>query len=69
MSSSLDPFLCIGITLASFKLFGKMPVEKERLIILERGTDISYFRADRILDGILKGPEDFPRFREDIYRP
>ena len=58
MSSSLDPFLCIGVTLANFKLFGKMPVEKERLIILERGTDISPFRKDRILDGILKGPVD-----------
>ena len=43
-----------------------MPVEKERLIILEGERDISPFRADRILDGILKGPEDLPRFREDI---
>ena len=44
-----------------------MPVEKERLIILERGRDIWPFRADRILDGILqKIPEDLPRFREDI---
>ena len=61
VGSSLDPFLYIGITLESFKLFGKMPVGKERLIILERGTDISPFRADRILDGILKGPEDLSR--------
>ena len=66
VSSSLDPFLCIGITLASFKLFGKIPVEKVRLIILERETDISPFRVDIILDGILKGPEDLPRFRDDI---
>ena len=62
----MDPFLHIGITLASFNLFGKMPVEKERLIILERGRDNSPFRADRILDSILKGPEDLAGFREDI---
>ena len=43
-----------------------MSVEKERLIILERGTYISPFRADRILYGMLKRLEDLPRFREDI---
>ena len=67
MSSSLDPFLCIGITLANFKLFGKIPVVKDKLIILERGTDISYFREDKILEGILKGPVDLLILKEDIY--
>ena len=62
----MDPFLCIGITLAVFRFVGKIPVVKERLIILERGTEISAFIEDKILEGMLYGPVDLLVLREDI---
>ena len=41
------------ITLAILRLLGNIPVEKERLIILESGLDISDLSAERISAGIL----------------
>ena len=62
----MDPFLKTGITLAVFKLDGKIPVVNERLMIFERGPEISFLTEDRMWGGMLKGPEDLFRFREVI---
>ena len=49
--------------MAVFKLSGNMPVRKERLRILERGTAISLFKEDK---GKLNGPVDLLESKEEI---
>jgi len=44
--------------LAVFKLDGKMPEVKDKLMRFERGTDNSVLTRGRICEGILKGTED-----------
>ena len=42
LSSSLEPFLKIGVILANFKLSGKLPLEKGSLTRNARGSDKLY---------------------------
>ena len=55
-SSSVEPPLCSGITFATFKTSGKMPVEKEALIIRQSGMTIISATIFNSLRGILAGP-------------
>ena len=48
-----EPFLNIGITLATLKLVGTTPVEKEILKIIVRGLDITCLIILRMLTGKL----------------
>ena len=49
-------FLKIGITFTNFKADGKMPVSKDKLIMLVRMLAMSTNTRFKILVGILKGP-------------
>ena len=64
--SNFEPFLNTGITLAIFRFDGKIPVEKDKLIILKIGSKIECFNNVIMLEGILKGPVDLLRSREDM---
>ena len=55
-------FLKIGITLASFKGFGKIPLTKDWLMCLEIGILIVWEYFLRSWVGILFGPIDSLRF-------
>ena len=62
MHSRGSAFLKIGITLASFKDSGKIPVTKDWLMSLEIGILIVLEYFLRTLVGLLFGPIDFLRF-------
>ena len=62
MRSRGSVYLKIGITLASFKDSGKIPVTKDWLMNLEIGILIVLEYFLRSLVGILFGPIDFLRF-------
>ena len=62
MHSRGSAYLKIGITLASFKDSGKIPVTKDWLMNLEIGILIVLENFLRRLVGILFGPNDFLRF-------
>ena len=64
--SRFESFLCLGITLAVFKGVGYIPEEKERLKILTRCVEISFFSNFNILVGTLFRPEDLLSPRKDI---
>lgn len=66
MQLSLSSPLCIGKTFASFSLFGKVPVEKLKLMINVRGMLISFLHSFRIFVGRLFGPFALLFFRELI---
>ena len=44
----------------------KMLEEKERIMIEDKGSDISFLSRDNICGGILNGLEDLSRLREKI---
>ena len=50
-----DPFLNTGITLASLKLLGTMPVEMEVLKIISNGLEITLLIIFNIETSFLKG--------------
>ena len=60
------PFLKIGITLACFKISGKVPDEKDKLIRSDIGLDKHFLKSLRILVGTLPGPAVFYVF--SVYR-
>ena len=47
------PFLKTGNTLATLNLSGTTPVAKDALNIVSKDFDITVFKSQRILDGIL----------------
>ena len=51
-----DPFLNTGITLASLRLLGTMPVEMEVLKRISNGLEITLLIIFNIETNILKGP-------------
>ena len=53
-----------GITLASFSLDGKIPVEKDKLMMSERKEEKVSRLEIIILYGILLGPEDLLSFKD-----
>ena len=55
-----------GITFAVLSLVGKIPVEKDRFISCESGSEISCLRSCKILTGMLKGPLPLFAAREEI---
>ena len=61
-----SPFLKIGITLAIFKLLGKIPDTKDSLKRRERSLEMGVSRIFRSLTGILFGPLDLPSFNDCI---
>ena len=61
-----DPFLYIGITFATLKLLGTIPVSKERLNKISEGLTITLFNVCNAFIGILKGPEALPGFNFEI---
>ena len=62
-----DPlFLNTGITLDTLSAQGKTPAEKDLLIKVEIGSEISRLSSLRTLTGILFGPEDFEAENEPI---
>ena len=52
--------------MATSRRSGKEPEEKDKLIRLERGLEISSFSRRRILIGMLLGPEALFLWREEI---
>lgn len=52
----VDLPLWVGVATVFFNPWGKEPSEKDKLIIWERGIDISYFRALTIFDGMSSWP-------------
>ena len=56
----------MGITLASFRIVGKTPVENDKLQIVARWFDIWSWRRCKTLVGILLGPQDLLILRDDI---
>ena len=55
-TSNFDPFLWIGITMASLRQSGRVPVYIERLKIFLNGIEMSFLSKFEILTGILLGP-------------
>ena len=55
---SLSPFLCIGVSFASFSLFGKSPDWKHLLMISVSGGERFVAHALTSLGEILSWPED-----------
>ena len=51
-----SPFLKIGITLACFKISGKVSDEKDKLLRSDIGLDKHFLKSLRILVGTLPGP-------------
>ena len=58
--SSLESFLWIEITLATFSFSGHIPVANDVLKMIEKWSDISSVSSLRILVGMLFGPADSP---------
>ena len=56
---SLSPFLCIGVSFASFSLFGKSPDWKHLLMISVSGGERLVAHALTSLGETLSWPEDF----------
>ena len=50
------PFLKIGITSACFKISGKVPDEKDKVVRSDIGLDKLFLKSLRILVGTLPGP-------------
>ena len=65
MKFDLESFLWIGITLAVFRRFGKVPVVKEKLNKSASCSEISFFSIFKTLLGILYGPVDLLISREE----
>jgi hypothetical protein len=61
-----NPFLNTGSTLAIFRLFGTMPVEKEALNMVSSGPDNTFLISFKIGIGILNGPVDLELFDLEI---
>jgi hypothetical protein len=61
-----NPFLNTGITLAIFRLFGTMPVEKEALNMVSSGPDNTFLISFKIGIGILNGPVDLELLNLEI---
>ena len=59
-----DPFLKTGITLATLKLSGTIPVAKELLNKSSNGFEIGFFNIFSSLVGILFGPLALLEFNE-----
>ena len=55
-----------GITLETLSAEGKTPAEKDLLIKVEMGSEISRLSILRTLTGMLLGPEDFEVENEPI---
>ena len=51
-------FLNIGITFATFKSSGKLPVEKDKFAISDIGLPRAVWNNFKDLQGFLEGPED-----------
>ena len=66
VGSSVEPFLCKGMTFASFKSSGNMPVEKDPLTMIHNGSAMRLLRIFNRLIGMLKGPAALPFLRELI---
>ena len=58
------PFLCMGITFARLSLSGKIPRVIDSLKMQARGRDMSDFTNLSSFTGMLKGPVEFPFFKE-----
>ena len=50
-----SPFLCIGITFATFRKSENIPLLKDTLIISLNGSDISVFNSFNVFVGMLLG--------------
>jgi hypothetical protein len=61
-----NPFLNTGNTLAIFRLFGTMPVEKEALNIVSSDPDNTFLISFKIGIGRLNGPVDLELFNLEI---
>ena len=56
VGSSVEPFLCKGMTFASFKSYGNMPVEKvekDSLTMVHNGSVMRLLRIFNRLTGIV----------------
>ena len=65
MKFDLEPFLCIGITLAVLKIVGKMPVVKERLNKSASCLEMLFLSRYITVLWILYGPADWLISREE----
>ncbi len=61
-----DPFLYIGITLATLNLSGTTPVEIEQLNIHSKGFEMTVANNFKILIGMLFGPVDLEDFNINL---
>ena len=66
MSTGEPLFLNTGRTLADFRVWGKVPDSKERLIWNDIGFDITLLSNFKILIGILSEPDDLVKDKESI---
>ena len=66
LHDNLESFLKIGIIFAIFRLSGKVPVRKDKLIISVSGKHIMSFVSWSIEVGILKGPTLLAILRFDM---
>ena len=64
--SSLESFLCTGITLVVFSIKGKSPEEKDILNILDSWLEMSFLSNFNVLVGILFSPTDLLESNEDM---
>ena len=55
-----------GITFATLRLFGTIPLEKEALNKVSKGLAITALRIFNIETGILYGPHALPSFKLEI---
>ena len=64
--SSLESFLWIGITFATFSFSANIPVANDVSKMVERCSDISSVSSPRILVGMRLGPADFLGLKREI---
>ena len=65
-TKQLDPFLCIGTTLATLNWSGTKPVENEQLKSSCRGVDKTPFKVLSREVEILNGPQALVELRDII---
>ena len=63
MQSKEPPFLCLGVTLATWRDIGKMPHLNDKLIRFAKGILIVELNTFNIFVGILLGPAALLLFR------